>query len=272
MSTLSENKGKAATYGLLSALAILSIWAVSLTVLLSIPIAEVPFWQLVPAILWQAFIYTGLFITAHDAMHGSVFSRNLKVNHFIGAFAVSVYALFSYKKLLQKHWQHHRHPAQAGDPDFHDGRHKNPVFWYLHFMKGYTSLKQIVVLISVYYLIHWALGIPERNMFLFWILPSFLSSLQLFFFGTFLPHREPNGGYSNRHRAKTYPLPTWLSFLACYHFGFHEEHHEHPHIPWWYLPTVYRQGIYFGSDSTVQKPSSLTSSQTSQTPQTLPSC
>ncbi|HEY9299797.1 MAG TPA: fatty acid desaturase, partial [Phormidium sp.] len=209
ISTIQVENDKTVPYGLLIAVSILVVWAISLTLLLSVSLDQWNRGMIALAVLWQAFLYTGLFITAHDAMHGSILPSNPKINHLVGTVAVTVYALFSYKKLLQKHWQHHRHPASDQDPDFHDGRHKNPVFWYFRFMMGYVSLKQVVSLISTYYLITWIIGVPEDNLFLFWIFPSFLSSLQLFFFGSFLPHREPVGGYTNRHRAETSPLPVF---------------------------------------------------------------
>lgn len=241
ISTIQAENDKAVPYGLLIAVSILLTWAIGLFLLLSVPIEQWSNGSIALAVLWQTFIYTGLFITAHDAMHGSILPANLKINHLIGKISVTVYALFSYKKLLQKHWQHHRNPASDQDPDFHDDHHENLVLWYLHFMKGYVSWGQIIGLISAFYVIHWLLGVPEKNLYLFWILPSFISSLQLFFFGTFLPHREPSGGYTNRHRAETYPLPVFWSFLSCYHFGYHEEHHEYPHVPWWQLPGVHKK-------------------------------
>ena len=64
--------------------------------------------------------------------------------------------------------------------------------------------------------------------------------MQLFYFGTFLPHSEPEGGYSEPHRAKSTSYPVWLSFITCYHFGYHEEHHEYPHVCWWQLPEIYQ--------------------------------
>jgi beta-carotene/zeaxanthin 4-ketolase len=76
------------------------------------------------------------------------------------------------------------------------------------------------------------------NVGLFWAFPLILSSLQLFYFGTFLPHRQPLEGYNNFHRANSTQLPIFLSFLSCYHFGFHQEHHEFPYIPWWQLPMI----------------------------------
>jgi beta-carotene ketolase (CrtW type) len=74
------------------------------------------------------------------------------------------------------------------------------------------------------------------NILLFWVLPILLSSLQLFFFGTYLPHRQPSAGYTNRHHARSNYFPEWLSFLTCYHFGYHWEHHEYPDLPWFELP------------------------------------
>ncbi|MBD2024674.1 fatty acid desaturase, partial [Leptolyngbya sp. FACHB-711] len=119
------------------------------------------------------------------------------------------------------------------------GKHKNPIVWYLHFMQGYWSWRRLVGLMVIFNLAEFCLHIPEKNLVLFWVIPSIASSLQLFFFGTFLPHREPEGGYPSAHRAKTFALPTLLSFLACYHFGYHEEHHEYPRVPWWRLPKVH---------------------------------
>jgi beta-carotene/zeaxanthin 4-ketolase len=78
--------------GLLIALSIISLWAVSLVVLLRLNINELPVWLIPILMLWQMFLYTGLFITAHDAMHGSVCPQNPKLNHLIGSFAVFCYA------------------------------------------------------------------------------------------------------------------------------------------------------------------------------------
>ncbi|MBF2026401.1 MAG: fatty acid desaturase [Oscillatoriales cyanobacterium C42_A2020_001] len=88
------------------------------------------------------------------------------------------------------------------------------------------------------------LQIPESSLLLFWIIPTILSSFQLFYFGTYLPHRELPEGYPNSHRARsTCFAPLW-SFLTCYHFGYHEEHHEHPSAPWWQLANVRRMRLH----------------------------
>lgn len=231
---------KDTSYGLFIALGIISLWAISLGVFLSLNVAEWPGWIIPFAMLWQTFLYTGLFITAHDAMHGSVCSENLKLNRLIGSVAVNLYGLFSYKELLKKHWLHHQHPASDRDPDFHDGKHANPILWYLYFMNRYWNWKQLIGLPAVFHLTRFIFHIPSQNLILFWMIPALLSSVQLFYFGTFLPHREPEAGYTNPHRAQTNSFSPFWSFLTCYHFGYHEEHHEYPHIPWWQLPAIHK--------------------------------
>ena len=227
--------------GILMAIAIIATWAISIICLLTIDATKLNLLVILPIVLWQTFLYTGLFITAHDAMHGVVLPQNLSINHFVGKVAVSLYALFDYNKLLKKHWLHHQNPASSLDPDFHHAQQQNVLIWYLQFMQGYWSWRQVVALTLLFNLATYTLHIPDRNLVLFWIIPSLLSSAQLFFFGTFLPHREPTGGYQNIHRAQSTPLPIFWSFLACYHFGYHQEHHEYPQVPWWKLPLVYRQ-------------------------------
>ncbi|WP_341527711.1 beta-carotene ketolase CrtW [Nostoc sp. UHCC 0302] len=232
-------KNKYQFKGLFIGIVIISVWAVSLGFLLTLDISKFKLWMLVTIILGQTFLYTGLFITAHDAMHGVVFPQNPKINHFIGALSLSLYGLLPYQTLLKKHWLHHHNPASEVDPDFHNGKHKNFFAWYFHFMKGYWSWRQVIAVTIIYNVAKFLLHIPGNNLNLFWVVPSLLSSLQLFYFGTFLPHSEPAGGYIQPHNARTIKRQIWWSFITCYHFGYHEEHHEYPHIPWWQLPEVY---------------------------------
>ncbi len=51
-------------------------------------------------------------------------------------------------------------------------------------------------------------------------------------------------GYIYPHCSQTIVLPSFWSFIACYHFGYHEEHHEYPHVAWWQLPSVYKHGVF----------------------------
>lgn len=233
-------KGENSLSGILVAFTIIGLWAVSLAFLMSLDLTKIPTLVVCLAMLWQTFLYTGLFITAHDAMHGVVFPHNHKINNLVGSIAVFLYALFPYDKFLKKHWMHHHHPASDLDPDFHNGRQKNFFAWYFHFMKEYWNWMQLFGLMLIFNVISFVLHVSETNLTLFWVIPSILSSVQLFYFGTYLPHREPKGGYSNVHRAQTNPLPIFWSFITCYHFGYHREHHEYPHVTWWNLPVVHK--------------------------------
>jgi beta-carotene ketolase (CrtW type) len=228
--------------GILIAGIVMLLWLSSLIVLLSVDISQISVFWIVPAVLLRAFLHTGLFITAHDAMHGTIFPKNRKVNDFIGSLAARMYVLLPYKTLLEKHRLHHRYPASAKDPDFCEQAQKNPFAWYVNFMKGYLEGKQSWVLLIGMSIIFYSLllgpNIPISNLVLFWLFPIFLSSIQLFYFGIFLPHRQPKGGYKNRHRAQSIHYTVFWSFLTCYHFGYHWEHHEYPHLPWYRLPSV----------------------------------
>lgn len=226
--------------GLLIAICIIGLWTASLVLLLGVDLKNnINIFVLLLAVIWQTFLYTGLFITAHDAMHGVIFPKNIKINHFVGTICLLLYGFFPYRNFLKKHWLHHNHPASELDPDFHNSKYKNLFAWYFHFIRGYWSWGQILGVTMTYNILHYFGHIPKENLNLFWAIPPILSSLQLFYFGTFLPHREPVEGYTHPHRAKTTPFPIWLSFISCYHFGYHEEHHQYPHLPWWSLPKVY---------------------------------
>ena len=93
-------------------------------------------------VLLMTFFFTGMFITAHDAMHGTVAPHFRKLNDGIGSVCVRCFALFDYSMLLRAHWEHHRHPATANDPDFHP---PGTDFWrwYVHFMQEYASVRQL---------------------------------------------------------------------------------------------------------------------------------
>ena len=229
---------KSTNKGLFIALAVIGLWGMSLTIFLTLGVDRVNIALIILGVLLQTFLYTGLFITAHDAMHGSVCPSRLRLNNIIGTLTVRLYALFSYNKLLEKHWAHHKTPASGTDPDFHDGEHTSFLRWYFRFMKEYLSWKQIIGMAVVFQIMKYVLGITTLNLILFWVTPSLLSTLQLFYFGTFLPHRTPDGGYDNPHCAQSNGFSPFWSFITCYHFGYHWEHHEHPYVPWWHLPAI----------------------------------
>lgn len=80
------------------------------------------------------------------------------------------------------------------------------------------------------------LGVPVANLLLLWALPAIASSVQLFLFGTWLPHRPGGADFADAHRARSTGFPWIVSLLTCFHFGYHHEHHRSPHVPWWRLP------------------------------------
>lgn len=228
--------------GLVVGVGVLLAWATSLTLLLCSPWPEsgVPVWLPVGFIV-QTFLFTGLFITAHDAMHGTLSPRHPRLNHALGWLCVTLYAGFDYRRMRRNHIAHHVHPGVPGDdPDFHDGRHTGPIAWYLGFMARYMSWRPLLLQAALFQVLTNGLGLPVGQVLLCQALPAVASSVQLFWFGTYLTHRVPPGGHTNRHNARSSTMPPWLSLLTCYHFGYHEEHHEHPSAPWWRLPAVRR--------------------------------
>ena len=221
--------------GLVFAICILAMWAILLSYFLQYDIKQRP-GLILPGLIFLTFIYTGIFITAHDAIHGTIMPRKHKLNAAIGRFCLFIYALLPYNKVRSKHFEHHRYPGSFKDPDYHNRAHRGFWAWYLHFLFTYVTWWQLFGMALIFNILHHFLHIPITNLFIFWMAPALLSTLQLFYFGTYLPHREPQEGYDNRHHAKSNDYSVWLSFLTCYHFGYHWEHHEYPGTPWWRLP------------------------------------
>lgn len=220
--------------GLLIALIIVFTWLGHLVWLLAF--AEVSFTSpiLLVHIAVQTYLYTGLFITAHDAMHGLVSSNSL-ANKVIGQSATTLFAALSYSRLFEKHKLHHRFAGEAGDPDFCTTS-QNFWRWWFSFMKNYISWQQIVVMAVIFNVLQ--IWVNQFNLVLFWILPSILSTFQLFYFGTYRPHRLPHTPTMMPHHSRTQTGPGWWAMLSCYFFGYHFEHHDSPHTPWWKLYQV----------------------------------
>lgn len=185
---------------------------------------------------WFTFLYTGLFVTGHDAMHGSVAPTWPRLNRAIGELSLLLYGLIPYDKLYRAHAAHHRAPASQLDPDFHNGRHTQVILWYFQFMRSYWTVRQTVGIAIIYNGLHRVLGVPEANLLVFWAIPALLSSVQLFYFGTYLVHRHLPSTYSTALCANSTYWPTPISLMTCYHFGYHREHHAFPEVPWWQLP------------------------------------
>lgn len=181
------------------------------------------------AIFIQMHLYTGLFITAHDAIHGVVVIGNKKLNYIIGFFCATLFSFNYYPQLEKKHHYHHQFSVTEKDPDYYDGSFFR---WYLKFILEYVTIWQILAMAITYNLLK--IWLPMENLIIFWMIPAVLSTLQLFFFGTYLPHRGIHS-IENIHKAKSQKLNHFLAFVTCYFFGYHHEHHNKPYLPWWQL-------------------------------------
>ncbi len=190
-------------------------------------------WLVVPVVIVvRAFANTGLFITAHDAMHGLVHAQR-RTNDAIGALCLALFAFLPYARMRRAHHEHHRVPAQPGDPDFVDARFWR---WFVGFFSGYVSWR-IVALNAVWQTLLVVAGVPLLQVIAVLFVPAFLSALQLFYFGTYRPHRTLVGEpFADAHRARSASVTSARSFFECYHFGYHWEHHDAPWLPWWRLP------------------------------------
>ena len=194
-------------------------------------------WLLAPPIvLALTWLSVGLFIVAHDAMHGSLAPARPSVNRLFGRLTLLLYAGFWMDRLAPKHFDHHRHVGTERDPDFSTNHPTRFLPWYLSFMGRYFRLREaamLTVLVWTYVLL---LGAPIGNLLLFWALPAIASSVQLFYFGTYLPHRHADHPFEDEHRARSNEYGWLASLLSCFHFGYHREHHLSPGTPWWALP------------------------------------
>ena len=174
-------------------------------------------------------------------MHQVIWPNRHKWNDLLGVVVLALYAALPYRFCKVNHRHHHQFSATALDPDFPSEPGANAVTWYCQFMTGYLSTKQMTAL-----LITWSVlaivcttftPATVINVLLFCTLPLLLSSIQLFVFGTYLPHRRQRDHSDNR-KPDSLDLPIWLSLLTCFHFGYHREHHENPGMAWFELPKV----------------------------------
>lgn len=217
--------------GVFIALIIIAAWAGHLGYSLTTVIID---WQnpwMYVHIVVQTWIFTGLFITGHDAMHGTV-SPKKWINNSIGFFVTLMYAGMWYPTLIRQHRKHHQYSATEGDPDF-CVKSQNFFSWWFSFMKAYLTIGQLVFMAVLFNvgLIYFS----ELRLLLLWVLPAILSTFQLFYFGTYQPHKLPHTGSMQPYNSRTLPRNHFWAFVSCYFFGYHYEHHASPGTPWWKL-------------------------------------
>jgi len=205
-------------------------------------------WETLPAALClavlQIWLSVGTFIICHDAMHGTLAPGWPRVNTWIGAPLLMLYAGFKWKRMRDAHFVHHKLSGQKGDPDF-DEDHPSDFFkWYWTFFKRYFGWFSLIFVHSVVGVYLFVFEIGFLQIFVLYGAPALLSSLQLFYFGTYRPHYHAKGHpFADHHNARSNEFHPFISLLTCFHFGYHLEHHRRPEVPWWALPAAKRAGV-----------------------------
>jgi beta-carotene/zeaxanthin 4-ketolase len=216
--------------GILIALIIFAAWTSHLYYSLAFVTVDFSSPLLYLHIFLQTYLFTGLFITAHDAIHGTV-SSSAKLNKYIINTASFLFAGLSPSKLIKNHHLHHSFPGSDKDPDYSSS--PNFFVWWFSFLKKYTSWSQLIIMAVSFNILKFFFA--EINLWLLWIIPSVLSTFQLFYFGTYRPHKTPHTDSMQPHNARSQNKNHLWGMLSCYFFGYHYEHHQYPHTPWWKL-------------------------------------
>lgn len=199
-------------------------------------------WALVPLVFaLQCWLSVGMFIVAHDAMHGSLAVGLRRLNAAVGALVLFLYAGFGWRRMRNAHLEHHRYPGSERDPDFNANNAHDFWPWYGQFLKRYFGWQSIAFISSVVLTYFFVFEVPPANIVLLYGLPAIASSLQLFYFGTYRPHRHEHLAFADRHNARTNDFGHLASLFSCFHFGYHHEHHLSPGTPWWALPRAHRE-------------------------------
>ncbi|MEE4152720.1 MAG: fatty acid desaturase [Erythrobacter sp.] len=205
-------------------------------------LANLPFALALAAV--QVWLSVGVFIVCHDAMHGSLAPGLPRLNAAIGTMLLFLYAGFAWKQLRDAHFAHHRYAGHSGDPDFDEQHPSDFARWYGTFFRryfGWRSILYVHTVVGIYWLV---IGVPMVQIVVLYGLPALVSSVQLFYFGTYRPHHHaPADPFADRHNARSNDFGTLASLFSCFHFGYHLEHHRRPEVPWWALPAAKRAGI-----------------------------
>ena len=239
----SDPSGRRRWRGLQLAGLIASAWLFTLIAGLRLSFQQLHPLALVAFVMLRSFLHTGLFIVAHDAMHGTLAPANRrKLNRRIGQGCLLAYAGLNFETCLNHHIQHHHSPGSAKDPDYCNAADPSPVAWYARFLSHYLNPMQLLKLASCMALLLLIMPAnqhqPLLTLVLIYVLPLIISSWQLFVVGTFLPHRKNPHKTDGFHQPISLNLHPILSFAACYHFGYHREHHSYPAVPWHQLPGI----------------------------------
>jgi len=189
------------TRGIFLALLVMVSWCGHL--FYTLKFAAILSWQLPLHLLFQSFLNVGLFIIAHDAIHGSLAPGRHRLNNFIGACAIFMYGGFLWAKMRDHHHAHHRAPVTSEDPDYAMNGDERFFFWIGSFVVRYYSWRNFA-LMHIHVFIAYLISGSLLQLLVFFAVPAWLSALQLFTFGVYLPHKTPPGGH--QHEANTRSL------------------------------------------------------------------
>ena len=235
--------------GLLLAAIIFAAWlGVHIWAMFVLRIDAHNFWIVPAVIALQCWLSVGMFIVAHDGMHGSLSPKMRNLGQAVGSVLLFLYAGFGWRKMRDAHFEHHKYTGTARDPDYNANNPHDFWPWYGVFLKryfGWMSMAWVWTVVLTYYFI---LNVPPQNIGLLYGFPAIASSLQLFYFGTYRPHRMQAddfapGGFVDAHRSRTNDYGVLASLFTCFHFGYHHEHHLSPSVPWWGLPLRHKQYV-----------------------------
>lgn len=237
--SLTSAKRRQAVIGLMLAAGIVAAWLALLAfAMFAFELTWVSLPLAIAIIAAECWLFVGLFIISHDAMHGSLAPGHNRLNSAIGASLLFLYAGFGWRKLRAAHFAHHRLAGRPGDPDFDEHHPASFWPWYGTFLRRYFGPGSLVYVCAVVWFAILVLEVPRANVIVLYAVPSILSSIQLFYFGTYRPHCHNGTRFTDRHNARSERFGTLASLASCYHFGYHHEHHCHPETPWWQLPKV----------------------------------
>ena len=193
-------------------------------------------------ILSRSFLHTGLFLVAHDAMHNSLAPEQTKINQRIGRVCLWLYAGLNYNACRVNHLRHHLMPESEADPDFCPVNNQALLAWLFRFLRNYLNPAQVTRLAAVLIVLWLSAPASQNNTLaaicVTYLLPLLISTGQLFLVGTYLPHRKDQTQKGDEASIKSLDLHPLVSLLACYHFGYHREHHNYPKAPWFRLPEL----------------------------------
>jgi beta-carotene ketolase (CrtW type) len=217
-------------------------WLVTLMIGLRLDLHQLHPLVITAWILVRSFLHTGLFILAHDAMHNSLVPGHGVINQRIGRVCLWLYAGLNYDACKRNHQRHHLMPESEADPDFCPPHNRSLLAWLVRFLRNYLNPAQLSRLILVLTVLLLAAqphqSQPLVTVSVIFLLPLLISTAQLFFVGTYLPHRKEHKQTDHEVSIKSLNLHPFVSLLACYHFGYHREHHSHPKAPWFQLPEL----------------------------------